>query len=320
MRLYQRPDSENWYIELKRGKSRSLKTKDKNLAQQIFNEIRRAEMTKYLNPKTQTDLSVLDWKEKYLKSRFGLSENTTRADELALRLLGDVIGQNYPIKNLSEIHVERFKKVSVQRGLKPKSINSYLRHIKASLREAAMQKLVQEVPRVKFIKEPRRLPMVFSKAEVQNIITHLKATDHELWRVVQFALWTGCRRNEILGLRWENITGIKCRIIGKGNKERSIPLLPAALEACGNQKNIGKVFHPYHKDTVSHNFKDALVELKIEGNFHKLRHTAATFMLSSGVPLPVIQKMLGHESISTTEIYAEVEDQLLESELKKLSF
>ena len=84
--------------------------------------------------------------------------------------------------------------------------------------------------------------------------------------------------------------------------------------------DVGRVFTPYHKDTISHRFKKYLNDLRIAGHFHMLRHTSATQMLNNGIPLPVIQAILGHSNISTTQIYAKVHDELRKKEMKKLKF
>ena len=101
-----------------------------------------------------------------------------------------------------------------------------------------------------------------------------------------------------------------------------MPLLPPLIEILTPiQKDIGPVFPPHHADTYSHKFKKIAVLCGIkENHLHDLRHTAATFMLKSGIPLPVFQKILGHSQISTTQIYAKVLDEMMQSEMSKLKF
>ena len=72
-----------------------------------------------------------------------------------------------------------------------------------------------------------------------------------------------------------------------------MPLLPDALEAIGEPKDLGPVFHQFHKDTVSHRFKRIARECGIEDvHFHNLRHSAATQMIESGVIGDVVQRIL----------------------------
>ena len=145
--------------------------------------------------------------------------------------------------------------------------------------------------------------------------------DAEMYRIIRFALYTGCRRSEILDLRWENVSGNMVRLVGKGDKERVIPLVPQALEAMGPRLDMGPVFVQVHPDTYSHRFKAICRICGIDDrNFHCLRHSSATAMLESGIDLPVIQKILGHADISTTQIYAEVRDRLLVDQMKKLRY
>ena len=221
---------------------------------------------------------------------------------------------------VNEKSIDQFKKVCLARGVKPKSINTYLRHLKAGIREAHQLEHIKKIPRIRFLKEPSRLPKIFSRRDLKHILAYIKKTDYELWRVVQFSLWTGTRRNEICTLTWQDVRKDTVRIIGKGDRERWVDLLPGAMEALGPRKDVGRVFTPYHKDTISHRFKKYLNDLRIAGHFHMLRHTSATQMLNNGIPLPVIQAILGHSNISTTQIYAKVHDELRKKEMKKLKF
>ena len=143
-----------------------------------------------------------------------------------------------------------------------------------------------------------------------------------MYRVIKFALWTGTRREEIANLKWQDIQGNMARIIGKGNKERTIPLLPGAIEAMGTPKDIGYVFvHWSDLARYSKTFKRIARRVGIEDvHFHHLRHTAATQMIESGIEINYVKEMLGHSSITTTEIYTAVVQKTLKEKMKKLRY
>jgi integrase/recombinase XerD len=104
-------------------------------------------------------------------------------------------------------------------------------------------------------------------------------------------------------------------VIGKGDKQRTIPLLPAARRSMGPARDIGPVFwHPPDIDKITKQFKAILRACRIhDAHFHNLRHTAATDMLAKGMRIEYVQEVLGHEDIATTRIYVKI----LQTELKK---
>ena len=133
---------------------------------------------------------------------------------------------------------------------------------------------------------------------------------------------TGARRAEIASLTWQNVQGNKAALTGKGGKERTIPLLPAAKKAMGKKKDIGHVFiHYSDMSKYTKEFKAIAREAGIEDvHFHNLRHTAATKMIESGIELAFVQEMLGHSSVTTTQIYAIVVQKTLQEKMKKLKY
>ena len=109
--------------------------------------------------------------------------------------------------------------------------------------------------------------------------------------------------------------------MGKGGRERLVPILPPVLRALNPvKKDIGKVFIQYHPDTVSKKFHAIAKAAGVNARLHDLRHSCATYLLKNGVPMEVVQKILGHANISTTKIYAEVLDEVMAKEMKKLRF
>lgn len=157
-----------------------------------------------------------------------------------------------------------------------------------------------------------------TEADKNKILAHIKDVDFEFYRVCMFALFTWCRRSEIISARWECFEGFTPRVVGKGNKERAVPLVPKAKQSMGHEKEEGPIFWQAHPDTYTHRFSKYAKECGIEGvSFHKMRHTAATSMLEAGVNINVVQKVLGHTDIATTKIYAQVMEKYLVSEMAK---
>ncbi len=79
--------------------------------------------------------------------------------------------------------------------------------------------------------------------------------------------------------------------------------------------------HHYHKSTVTGHFKQIARACEIEDvHFHNLRHSAATQMITSGIRLEVVQEILGHVDIRTTQIYAKIMDQVVYNEMQKLKY
>jgi integrase len=229
------------------------------------------------------------------------------------------------IKMITSRDIQEFKTLHRQkrrnngRGKVSKiSINTYLVRLKALLRQAKEDGYLSSVPKFKMYKIDTRLPVILNKEDKGKLIEYIKAVDYRFYRICKFALFTGCRRAEILSARWENFRGFTLKVFGKGAKERTIPLVPQAKEAMGEPQKKGSIFWQAHPDTYSHYFKKYARACGIHGiNFHKLRHTAATEMLEAGVNINVVQKVLGHTDLSTTKIYAHVMEQFLMEEMGK---
>ena len=320
MRLFQH--REIFYVEFTGGKRRSLKTKDKRVAQRLFAELKKEILLgNIVTLENQNQITIDDLKDIYLKdpNRADLSKKTHSADSLALRKLSDAIG-NKNLNLLKMKHITEFKASCKAQNVKPVSVNTYLRHIKAALNYAKEQGYIKDVPKIKYNKLPDALPRVISADNVQKLLTYAKENNFEMWRIISFALYTGCRRMEILNLRYENIIDGVATIYGKGKKERIVPLIEQALEAISPLQDIGRVFMYKHQDTITHNFKKLVRDCGIQARFHDLRHTSATQMLKHKIPLNVVQKILGHADLSTTQIYAKVLSETLESEMQKLKY
>lgn len=322
MRLFQHKNG-NWYFEIERHKPRSIKTKDKRLATQIYNGLKREHLKGRLLALDKGRRTTLnEFKAKFFTDHAdNVADATTSAYDLAFRLLADSIGESALLARIGKSHINKFKSDCIARGCKKISINTYLRHIRAILNKAHAWGDITKKVIIEFYKIGKRHPKILSPEEIVKILEYSQKNDFEMYRIILFALWTGTRREEILNLKWQNVYGETCRLIGKGDKERTIPLLQGAIEAMGPQKDIGLVFIDWRPDTITHKFKTIARACGIaNAHFHNLRHTAATQMLSSGIDIKDVKEMLGHEDLKTTEIYAKVIQEQLKREMQKLKY
>jgi integrase len=316
MRLFKR--GHVYYIEVAKDKRKSLGITDKKEAQKVFRAIKKKQLQEKLFLLDEKDrISISQFSKIYLSDpdRVNLSDETLSKDELVLRLLIDVVG-DIPLKLVNKDALKTFKTISLKR-VKPVSVNSYLSHIKASLGWAMAEGYIDKIPQIKKIKIGETIPRYLSIDDIKKILKYAKDKSPEMYRIIKFALYTGCRRAEIIKARYDHIQDQSIRIYGKGSKERLIPLLPQALDI---QKDIGKLFTYKHVSTLSHYFLKIVRACGVQARFHDLRHTAATQMLASGIDLKIVKEILGHADIRTTEIYAKVLAATMQREMKKLSY
>jgi len=309
-----------WYYEISRNRPRSLKTKDKSEASKLFGAIKKrylAGKIKELDPDNK--ISISEFKTVFLSRHTDIADDTKAAYNLAFRLLEDSLGGSIILSRVGGM-IDKFKADCRARRCKKVTVNTYLRHTKAIMGKAVKWGYLEKLPEIESFKIGKRHPRVLTINDIDLLLCHAFHCHYEMYRVIKFGLWTGCRRAEIHGLQWQNIRGNLCTVIGKGNKERTIPLLPEVIEALGPRKDIGPVFWQPHIDEYSKAFKRLCRDCEIDSHFHILRHTAATQMLASGVSIESVQKLLGHTDISTTQIYAQVLQEKLTTEMQKMRY
>jgi integrase len=301
---------------------RSIKTEKEAIV--IFNKLKKARFdAKIAELEGKTNMTLSGLAEAFVSDpdRLHLSSDTHRMDRLALKRLADIIG-NKPISRLTREDFKRFKATMLEaEGLTPRTVNSYRQHIILALGWARDEKYIERIPKFKKIKVGKRLVRPMTQEQINNILAYAKEHDFEMWRIIQFALWSGARRSDFHGLYWQEFDGIdEIRVIGKGDKERILLLTDGALKAMGDRKDIGLVFKKFHKDTISRRFRKIADACGSSAIFHDLRRTCATFLDRSGVSLARIQEILGHADIKTTQIYLETSRKMAKEELKKLRF
>ncbi len=170
----------------------------------------------------------------------------------------------------------------------------------------------------------RKLPSVLSREEIEKLISAgRRERDRLLLRLLYV---TGARVSEISALRWEDIN-IKDRTAvirgGKGGKDRIVLFDEVTARELAEYRRKhggqGRIF-PLSPRTIQRIVKMAAARagLRKEVHPHTLRHSIATHLLESGADLRAIQELLGHASLSTTQIYTHVSREHLKKEYEKL--
>lgn len=186
---------------------------------------------------------------------------------------------------------------------------------------------------------PKYLTMEQSAALLQAVSG---ANEKRDYAILMIFLNCGIRRSELVGLNLTDVYEDRLRIVGKGNKERFVYFGSACRKAIDTylperQKKVlsdnRALFGSRDNNRISVTAVHRLVKkaLQLAGldstqfSAHKLRHTAATMMLSGGVDVKTVQEVLGHENLNTTQIYTHIENTELKiaaeaNPLSKLDF
>jgi integrase/recombinase XerC len=180
---------------------------------------------------------------------------------------------------------------------------------------------------LKGTKIPRRLPKPMTEDQMQRLLEGIDgSTPQGRLDKVCFELiyGSGLRISELLGLKGQDVvqdgSGVELRILGKGSKERIVPMSAASVMALaeylrhrGKLKPSDRLFissrgTPLQARLVQRHLKTLLLKAGIDTAFtpHKLRHSFATHLLAHGADIRIIQELLGHADLSTTQIYTKV--------------
>jgi len=264
--------------------------------------------------------------------------------KLAFKHLTAFFGAQFPIHNLQQKDLENFL-IHLQQKVK-KGYVVYYRNLKAAFNKAKEWNYVKENYFIK-IKLPKRQKVapVFINSEQLTVVSQ-QLKNKTVKDVVTFAFYTGMRLDEIINLRWKNVN-IENRVITvgdenfitKGRKQRFIPICEEVFAILTNLKKTPSFILPlikeenicsyvfckangerYTGDHISQSFKRASIVADMESSihFHSLRHSFASNLVQKGVPLYTIKELLGHSSISTTEIYSHLNMESLREAVKKL--
>ncbi|MDO5088238.1 MAG: tyrosine recombinase [Leptotrichiaceae bacterium] len=278
----------------------------------------------------QNSLFIKEFSD-YLYFEKGSSKNTVAGYERDLKLFFSCMEKT--AADIKEDDIYKYIE-EISRELKRNSVLRKIASIRTFYKFCYLNKMVKEDPAgmIRSLKREKRLPEVLSLKEVKMIIDNFSHTVEGMRDrlIIKLLIATGARISEILNLEIKDVEnqGYEfIKVLGKGSKYRVVPIYDnlekEIKEYLSNYrpklKNAEKSFRLF-PDTRRENFWKRLKKYAenagIEKNVypHIFRHSVATVLLSNGADIRIVQEILGHSNISTTEIYTHVE----KSDLKKI--
>ena len=256
-----------------------------------------------------------------------------------LMYLGDL-----DIKNLSDVkstHIRDYIRVLSDGGMAPASISRIISSIRTYYRFLSSENILDENPvlLINNPKLPKKLPDVLSEKEISLIINAIQESSQFYQRdkaIIELLYSCGIRVTELCNLEMSNlfIDEDLIRVMGKGNKERLLPLgvrskkyLDDYIKHSRNShiKKSGSsfVFVSRNGNQLTRAMINIILNkwtqasgLKKSVSPHKLRHSFATHLLEGGADLRFVQALLGHSDISTTQIYTHIDKHYLKEVYK----
>lgn len=277
----------------------------------------------------------------YLAMEKGLSGNTLMAYTDDVEKLMRFCGDNE--KNLTQIaedDLHQFLAALHDVGISPRSqariisgIRTFFRFLKTGGYIEVNPSQMIEMPRL-----GRKLPDILSTDEIDQMENACDPSTYEGQRnraIIETMYSCGLRVSELIGLRLSKLFFDEEYIVveGKGNKQRLVPIAPSAVNEITRYLDRRANLTPKRgsedilflnrrgaimsRVMVFYIIKDLCQMCNIHKNIspHTLRHSFATHLLEGGANLRAIQQMLGHESITTTEIYVHIDRQYLRQEV-----
>lgn len=267
----------------------------------------------------------------YCKFRKELDFNTLKAYRIDLRQFFEFAGKGMPNRRIIEAYITELHKKYRQKTVKRK-----IASLKAFYTYLEEQELIEESPmrriRTRF-KEERILPRIIPRREIEKLLNVMyrqlksgkgKKTILRDLAVVEMFFATGARVYEVANIKIENMdlsSGI-IRFMGKGGKERVIQIGSREVTVLLRQyytenkeviRRCGYFFvnqngNRFSEQSIRRMLKQYTKSAGIERNItpHMFRHSFATYLIEEGVDVSCVQRILGHSSIKTTQIYIHI--------------
>ena len=289
----------------------------------------------------KNSMDIVGRYRRYLKLEKGYSANTLDAYLRDVdKLLRYLALEQVDVLDVKLEDLEHFAAFISDLGIGPRSLARILSGVRQFYRFLVVDGYLEVDPTelLESPKQPDHLPEVLSTAEVdllEQAIDLTKWEGHRNRAIIEVLFSCGLRVSELTNLKLSNLYVDEqyIRVMGKGSKERLVPISPRALDELNYwfaDRNEMKI-KPGEEDYVflnrrGHHLTRTMILIMIKRyaleagikktiSPHTLRHSFATSLLEEGADLRAIQAMLGHESIGTTEIYTHIDTSTLRQEI-----
>jgi integrase/recombinase XerC len=267
----------------------------------------------------------------YLKFEKRFSQHTLQAYETDLISFFDYIALQYgemPLAQLSHLYIRSWLAQLKEEGLTAKSINRKISTLRSFFKFSMKQGALEQSPMAKIIapKNEKRLPQFVAERDMNTLFDHVEFGNDWKGKTDRLLLLlfyhTGMRLSELIGLKDSsvNLSNNTVKVLGKGNKERIIPVSAALMDevtAYGVLKKLLPVEAAANRLLVSESGKAlqpravyssvkkylSLVTTIDKRSPHILRHTFATHLTNNGADINAVKELLGHSSLAATQVY-----------------
>jgi len=268
----------------------------------------------------------------YLLLERNYSVLTVKAYLRDLSFFKDYLEENYSESKVSQVNYSQIRSwiVSmVEQDINPRSINRKISSLNAYFKFLIKIEELKENPLAKHkaLKTAKKIQVPFSIEEVESVINNVDGqTSFESIRnklIIELFYSTGIRRSELINIKLSDLDlkGKTLKVIGKRNKERIIPMLQSVVETANKylterssiqieqqpnnylfltQKGV-KLYDTLIYRLINSYF--SLASTKEKKSPHMLRHSFATHLLNQGAELNAVKELLGHSSLSSTQVY-----------------
>ena len=268
----------------------------------------------------------------YLQIEKNYSSNTLSAYKKDLIEFKNFINENfdkYPIEHAEYKAIRLWIVELVNKNLSNRSINRKVSSLKSFYKFLVKTDTISSSPLLAHspLKQSKKIQVPFSKEEINSLLDS-DSFKNDFRGVLQktiitFFYFTGVRRIELINIKESdiNMDSSTIRIMGKRSKERIIPMLPKlkksivdylylrsqefnkeTLEYLFVSRSGGQLSEKYVYRTVNEYFK--LVSPKVKKAPHVLRHSFATHLINEGADINSVKELLGHSSLSATQVYS----------------
>ena len=280
----------------------------------------------------------------YLQIEKSLSNNTVDAYYRDINKLNEFFNNDELTKKINELSYEDFQNYLAhlnKQKINARSQSRIISSIRSFFKFLILEKIVKENPSdlLENPKTGKKLPEFLTIKEVDELVQQIdrsKADGERNLAIIEVLYGCGLRVTELIELKVSEIYWKEgfIRVIGKGNKERLIPLGKIASKHLKVYLNEVRVHQKLSNEFIDHVFINKngkklsrvmifkiikrlteLAGIKKNVSPHTLRHSFATHLVEGGADLRAVQEMLGHQSITTTEIYTHLDTNYLKQSI-----